>query len=179
MTQLPPPVAPLRVPPAVILGLVAAIVLDTAVQMLWKHIVLAIPASDGLAQTLLAAAGQPTAWILLALFLAQFFCWMIVLAKADLSFVQPITSLSFVTVAVCAVFFFPGREHLGPMRAVGIVLILLGVRFISQTDHRTAPLGGHRTPNPSPLGEGGPSGPGEGLRPTISQSSADRLEEEK
>ncbi len=142
MTQLPQPAAPLRVPPAVILGLIAAIVLDTAVQMLWKHIVLAIPSSAGLAQTLLAAASQPAAWILLALFLAQFFCWMIVLAKADLSFIQPITALSFVTVAVCSVFFF--HERLGPLRAVGIVLILAGVRFISRTDHRTAPLGGHK-----------------------------------
>jgi drug/metabolite transporter (DMT)-like permease len=67
---------------------------------------------------------------------------MIVLAKADLSFVQPITSLSFITVAVCSVFFF--HERLSPLRAVGIVLILAGVRFISQTDHRTAPLGGHK-----------------------------------
>jgi hypothetical protein len=36
MTQLPQPAAPVRIPPAVILGLITAIVLDTAVQMLWK-----------------------------------------------------------------------------------------------------------------------------------------------
>ena len=139
MTQLPQPAAPLRVPPAVILGLIAAIVLDTAVQMLWKHLV--PTSSAGLVQTILETAWQPAALILLALFLTQFFCWMIVLAKADLSFVQPITSLSFITVAVCSVMFF--HQRLGPLRALGIVFILAGVRFISQTNHRTTPLGGH------------------------------------
>jgi drug/metabolite transporter (DMT)-like permease len=65
----------------------------------------------------------------------QFVCWILLLSRADLSYAQPITALSFVSVAVCSVVFF--GEKVGVMRLAGIAMILVGVWFISNTNHRT------------------------------------------
>jgi len=65
----------------------------------------------------------------------QFFCWMIILGKADLTYVKPFTSLSIVTVSVCAAMIF--NEHIGAMRIAGIAMIIAGVWLTSGTEHKT------------------------------------------
>jgi drug/metabolite transporter (DMT)-like permease len=74
-------------------------------------------------------------YLLLILFAAQFFCWILLLAKADLSYAQPITALSFISVAACSKIFF--GEHVSLTRMAGIAMILVGVWFICGTDHHT------------------------------------------
>ena len=74
--------------------------------------------------------------LLVYFFLLQFFNWMIVLAHADLSYAQPITALSYVTVSVASMAIF--HEYLSPLRLVGLAMILIGVWVISRTNLRTA-----------------------------------------
>ena len=124
------------VPLGVWLGLVAAVILDTAVQLVWKQALLSVGDKDGTAQTVLNVVGHPLFWPLLLLCVGQFFVWIILLGNADLSYVMPITGLSYATVAAGAAAIF--HEHITPMRMVGIGLILVGVWLTSNTGHRTA-----------------------------------------
>jgi len=117
-------------------GLALAIALDTITQMCWKSAVEHVPESLGLWPSLAYAFSLPLFHLTLLLFLLQFVNWMTVLAHADLSYAQPITALSYVTVSAASIIFF--HEPLSSLRLTGLVLILLGVWFISRTDHRTA-----------------------------------------
>jgi len=64
------------------------------------------------------------------LFEALFFIGLLVLmAKSDISFLWPLTGLSFVFATFAAVWFLD--EHVSPLRWVGVVLIVLGAGFIS------------------------------------------------
>ena len=65
----------------------------------------------------------------------QFFNWLMVLSNADLSYAQPVTSLSYVTVFCLSVLYL--REGTDLIQITGILLVLAGVWFISQTDHVT------------------------------------------
>jgi drug/metabolite transporter (DMT)-like permease len=78
---------------------------------------------------------QPRFWALIGCFLVQFVNWMWVLSNADLSFAQPFTALSYVAVSGCAAFYF--HEHIGPLRIIGIGLVLIGVIFVASSPHRT------------------------------------------
>jgi drug/metabolite transporter (DMT)-like permease len=130
-------------PRVVWLGLIIAIVLDTGVQLCWKGAVLAAPDNATFIQTILATAAQPLFWAALVMYGLQFLNWMRVLSHADLSFAQPITALSYVSVGACSIMFL--HESITPVRALGTLLILLGVWFISQTSHKTTNL---------PIGDG-------------------------
>jgi len=118
------------------LGLALAIVLDTIAQICWKFAVGHVPETIGLWQGFVSILSEPLFHVALLLFLLQFFNWMIVLAQADLSYAQPITALSYVTVSGASMALL--HEHLTPLRLVGLSMILLGVWFISRTSHRTA-----------------------------------------
>jgi len=117
------------------LGLTLAIVMDTFVQLCWKVAVERIPDTIGLWQSVYHILPDPFFQVALLLFLLQFFNWMIVLGRADLSYVQPITALSYLTVTGASTMLF--HERLSLLRVAGLAMILLGVWFISQTDHRT------------------------------------------
>src|SRR5581483_10521451 len=111
----------------VVLGLALAVVLDTFVQLAWKTAAQAAPAADPV-RGLLAS---PWFWAAMAGFAAQLANWLGVLARADLSFAQPITALSYVTVLALSRLWL--HEPVGPARAAGVGLILLGVLFVSRT----------------------------------------------
>lgn len=132
---MPVPHSGKPIPTSVVVGLALTIVFDTGVQILWKAAVSAVPESAGILEVVVGMLYQPIFYVVIAMFIAQFIIWMKVLAKADLSFAQPITALSFITVCALSSVFL--REHVGPMRLVGIGLILLGTWFISQTSHNT------------------------------------------
>ena len=59
----------------------------------------------------------------------SFFSFLAVLSWADLSFVLPATSLSFVITTVGAKMFL--RERISPIRWAGILLVCVGVALIS------------------------------------------------
>jgi len=108
-------------PPELISRLTLAVVLDTAVQILWKMAALQLP-SIGLLFMLVAT-----------LFAWQLLNWLRVLESSDLSYSQPITALSLVTVFVLSVLFL--GEGINLPKVTGTILVLAGVWFISRTNH--------------------------------------------
>jgi undecaprenyl phosphate-alpha-L-ara4N flippase subunit ArnF len=115
---------------ALVIGLALAIILDTAGQLLWKFSISSLPPALGLRQTAEAVLHQPLFIVLGGIFLFQLVNWMKVLEYADLSFVQPITSLSYVT--VCAVSAIWLDEHIGVAKTLGVLFVLAGVWLVSQ-----------------------------------------------
>ena len=113
-----------------VIGLALATVLDTAGQLLWKFCVASLPQSSGLWQTAEAVLRQPWFIVLAGIFLIQLFNWLKVLERADLSYAQPITSLSYVTVCVLSAVLF--GEHIGLAKIAGVLCVLGGVWLISQ-----------------------------------------------
>jgi drug/metabolite transporter (DMT)-like permease len=87
--------------------------------------------------TLLRAVGTPwvAAGILLLLgFLAS---QMTALSWADLTYVLPMTSLSYVMMALLARFWL--HEHVSPSRWAGVALIVAGVGFVATGPSLTTP----------------------------------------
>jgi drug/metabolite transporter (DMT)-like permease len=68
-------------------------------------------------------------------FIAQLWNWLRVLQISDLSYAQPITALSYITVLGLSALWF--GEHIDALKVVGIVLILAGVWFISRGPHHS------------------------------------------
>jgi drug/metabolite transporter (DMT)-like permease len=112
------------------IGLALAIVFDTGGQLLWKYCVAGLPPAEGLWPTAEAVFGQPLFIALIGIFLCQLFNWMKVLEHADLSFAQPITSLSYITVCVLSAILF--GEHIGIAKTAGVFCVLGGVWLVSQ-----------------------------------------------
>ena len=112
-------------------GLALAILLDTVVQFTWKRAAGTVPDSTGALQTLLLIIHQPLFQFTVVLWVCQFVNWMLVLGHADLSFAQPITALSYVTVAMVG--WLGLHENIPPMRVAGIALIVAGVWQMSRT----------------------------------------------
>ena len=68
------------------------------------------------------------------LFEALFFgCLLILMSKSDISFLWPLTALSFVFATFAAIWFL--GEHVSPSRWIGVVLIMAGAAFISCSEH--------------------------------------------
>ena len=120
----------------VALGLALAIVLDTAGQMLWKRAAVGLPESLSPAVLLGAVLHDPLPLAVLGVFALQLVNWLLVLERAELSYAQPITSLSYVTVV--AMSFWLLGERLDPVRLIGVTLVLLGVGLIGVDGIRRA-----------------------------------------
>ena len=101
--------------------LTLAIVLDTAVHVLWKAAAAQLPSVS------------PLFVVVGALFIWQLVNWLRVLEGSDLSYSQPITSLSLITVLLFSVLFL--GERVDPPKVLGIALVFAGVWFISRTAH--------------------------------------------
>jgi drug/metabolite transporter (DMT)-like permease len=112
------------------LGLALAITLDTASQLIWKVCIAGLPTDSGLWSILLAVFHQPLFIVLVALFLSQLFNWLRVLKRADLSYAQPITSLSYVAVCILSATFLD--EHVGASKMAGVLCVLCGVMLVSR-----------------------------------------------
>lgn len=113
-----------------VIGLVLAIVFDTAGQLLWKFVAETLPATAALWPTVDAMLRQPLILVLAGVFVLQLINWLKVLEHADLSYAQPITSLSYVSVCAFSAHVF--GEHIGPIKVAGILCILSGVWLVSQ-----------------------------------------------
>ena len=117
------------------MGLLLAVVIDTALQLVWKSAVLRLPDDGSPWLNVQAVLHNPLFLLVIFLMACQFFNWLMVLRNADLSYAQPITSLSYVTVFFLSVHYL--NESTDALQIAGIVLVLAGVWFISQTDHVT------------------------------------------
>jgi len=140
---------PPKLPGAVVVGLVLAIVLDTFIQVAWKLAVSGIPGDASVAATARGALASPYFYAAMLAFGGQLFNWVRVLARADLSFAQPFTALSYL--AVLAISGGWLHEHISVAKMFGVALILVGVFFISRTPFRTAGDGGSDRPEPGAL----------------------------
>ena len=136
---------PTKLPGAVVVGLIVAIVLDTFIQITWKLAVSPIPVDASVVATTRAALSSPLFYAAMLAFGAQLFNWMRVLARADLSFAQPFTALSYIS--VLAISCHSLGENLSVSKLFGVALILVGVFFISRTPFRTTGADDHNPAN--------------------------------
>src|SRR5438552_894751 len=68
------------------------------------------------------------------LFEALFFaCLLVLMSKSDISFLWPLTGLSFVFATFAAIWFL--HEQVSSIRWAGVVLIMLGAALISYSEH--------------------------------------------
>lgn len=114
-----------------VIGLALAIALDTAGQLIWKVAIGDIPATTDLRSTALAVLHQPLFLVLAAIFLLQLFNWLRVLERSELSYAQPITSLSYVT--VCGLSAALLDERIGLPKTIGVLCVLCGVVLVSRS----------------------------------------------
>jgi len=79
--------------------------------------------------------GATSPQILLGVFFeAVFFaCLLVLMSKSDISFLWPLTALSFVFATFAAIWFL--GEQVSVVRWLGVVLIMLGAAFISYSEH--------------------------------------------
>ena len=112
------------------------IALDTAIQLSWKSAVANVPSSASALDTIMLMLQQPLCYVTIIFVLLQFMNWMALLSRADLSYVQPLTALSLVSVTGFSYLLL--HEHISLQRIAGMLLILAGVWFISMTKHKTA-----------------------------------------
>jgi drug/metabolite transporter (DMT)-like permease len=117
------------------IGLALAIALDTAGQIVLKLAVLQVPETSSLWATVEAAFRQPLFLAAAIIMIWQLINWLQVLDGADLSFVQPITSLSYVTVCGLSVFYL--GENVDFLQVMGIAIVLAGVWCVGLTEHRS------------------------------------------
>ena len=97
----------------------------------------------GSAQTITAAeiariikASLTSSQILLGVFFEALFfiCLLVLMSKSDISFLWPLTALSFVFATLAAMVFL--HEHVSSVRWAGVVLIMLGAALISYSEQR-------------------------------------------
>lgn len=80
------------------------------------------------------SAFVPLLWVGVSLYLLNFFIWMVILSRLDLSVALPIGGMCYIIVPLLAKIFL--HESLGVARWCGIGLIVLGVYFVSRTARR-------------------------------------------
>ena len=131
-----------RVSVRLMVGLAIAILLDTVQQLVWKEGMGGIPDDASLSETIAAALHAPLLGLVAILMLARLINWLKVIELADLSFAQPITSLSYVTVTLASVIYL--KETLTLIQIAGIAVVLAGVWCISQTERDS-----HQSEHPS------------------------------
>ena len=73
--------------------------------------------------------------ILLGIFFEALFflCLIILMSKSDISFLWPLTALSFVFATFAAIIFL--GENVSLLRWIGVILIVIGAAFISYSQH--------------------------------------------
>jgi drug/metabolite transporter (DMT)-like permease len=98
-------------------------------------------------------AGATNAQILLGVFFEALFfaCLLVLMSKSDISFLWPLTGLSFVFATFAAVWFLD--ERVSSIRWTGVVLIMIGAALISysqQMKEKPAkdPAPAHISPKP-------------------------------
>jgi drug/metabolite transporter (DMT)-like permease len=110
-------------------GLVFAIALDTAGQLLWKLAATRLPADLSPATLVYSVLHHPLPLLVVGVFLVQLVNWLFVLERADLSYAQPITSLSYVSVCLLSAWLF--GERLDVAKISGVLLLLIGVVLVA------------------------------------------------
>lgn len=128
-----------RMPLRLILTLFVAIALDTSVQFVWKSAVIAAPEFSYSVAFVKELLDKPAVIGVFALMTIQFLNWLFLLAQSDLSYAQPVTALSYVTVYALSIAEL--NERIDWLQCLGLAMVLAGVWFISRTGHLTQAVG--------------------------------------
>ena len=70
-------------------------------------------------------------WLSLICYAVSILLWMVVLSKVDVSYAYPFLSIGYILSAVVGYYFF--GEAVTPIRIIGIIVICIGVVFISRS----------------------------------------------
>ena len=111
-------------------GLVFAIALDTAVQLLWKLAATRLPADLSPGTLVDAVLHDPLPLLVVGVFMVQLVNWLFVLERADLSYAQPLTSLSYVSVCLLSAWLF--GERLDVAKVSGVLMVLVGAVLVGK-----------------------------------------------
>jgi drug/metabolite transporter (DMT)-like permease len=79
----------------------------------------------------------PSVWMGILFYAMNFFLWMAVLSRVDLSVAFPIGSATYIIVPILSMLFL--HEKVFFLRWVGIILIIMGVYYISKST-KVAPI---------------------------------------
>ena len=109
--------------------LALAIALDTIGQLLWKLAATRLPASLDPQALLHAVTHDPVPMLVVGVFLLQLVNWLLVLERVDLSYAQPLTALSYVSVCLLSAWLF--GERLDTQKVFGVAIVLVGVLLVS------------------------------------------------
>ncbi len=82
-----------------------------------------------------AKAGVTSPAILLGVFFEALFfaCLLVLMSKSNISFLWPLTALSFVMTTLAALLFL--GEHVSAVRWAGVIFIMIGAALISYSEH--------------------------------------------
>lgn len=86
-------------------------------------------------------AGATNSQILLGVFFEALFfgCLLILMARSEISFLWPLTALSFVFATLAAMWFL--HEQVSTVRWAGVIFIMIGAALISYSEHnKSRPL---------------------------------------
>lgn len=84
-----------------------------------------------LAEFAMHTASSWLVWLGILVFILNFFIWIVILYRIDLSIAMPVGSTSYFFVPLAAVLFL--HEEVSLFRWLGIVLIILGIHLVSQS----------------------------------------------
>ena len=84
-------------------------------------------------RVIIAGATNPT--VLLGVFFEALFfaCLLVLMSKSDISFLWPLTALSFVMTTFAALIFL--EEKVSSLRWMGVLFIMVGAALISYSEH--------------------------------------------
>lgn len=80
-----------------------------------------------------AGVTNPQIWLGVFFEALFFLCLLILMSRSDISFLWPLTALSFVFATFAAIWFL--GEKVSAVRWVGVILIMIGAGFISYSQH--------------------------------------------
>ncbi|MDE2027565.1 MAG: EamA family transporter, partial [Candidatus Omnitrophica bacterium] len=70
-------------------------------------------------------------WLGLAIYISNFFLWMKILSKVDLTIALPLASSAYIVIPIASVVFL--HEHVPPLRWLGLAAIIAGVYCVAQS----------------------------------------------
>jgi len=108
---------------------------DTVSQALMKHGLAATGISSvglgNIAEFFSKGVSSPILWLGILIYVLNFFIWIVVIYKIDLSIAMPVGSFSYILVPITAIIFL--HEKVDPLRWLGVAFIMLGIYFVSKS----------------------------------------------
>ena len=110
-------------------------VIDTVAQLFMKkgliHTGISAVGFGNITEFIARNASSAFVWAGILVYTLNFFVWILILYKIDLSIAMPVGSTSYIFIPIAAVLFL--HEHVSPLRWAGVILIILGIHFVSQS----------------------------------------------